>query len=121
MKSLQFFVKFEKYYSIGKVSVGLFIALGIFSISRNLEPTAKKNITSNLCAKLEALIKIRRNFEFYLSEQKNDIQENIKKTNQQLEAHMNIKTRFADQGSLKGEYLYSGDYLCRTRERRRGD
>ena len=114
-------MNFERFYLIGKIFVGLFIALGLFSISRNLEPTAKKNKTSNLCTKLEALVKIRNEFQFALSEEKNDIQENLKKTSQQIESHMNIKTRFSDQGSLTGEYLYSGEYICRNRERSRRD
>ena len=113
-------MNFERYCSIGKISVGLFIALGLFSISRNLEPIARKNTISNLCAKMEALIQMRNNFDG-LSEEKNDIQENIKKTNQNLESHMNIKTRFADLGSSTGQYLYSGEYICRNRERRRGN
>ena len=72
-----FLVYFERFYSIGKISVDLFIALGLFSISRNHEPTVK-NIRSNLWKKLEVLVNSRNNFEKNLSQEKNDIKENIK-------------------------------------------
>ena len=94
--------------------MGLFIGLGLFSISQNLEPIARKNTIRNLCLKMEALISMRNNF-VGLSKEKNDIQEKIKKTNQHLESRMNIKTRFADLGSSAGQYLYSGEYICRGR------
>ena len=110
-------MNFEKFYSIGKLSVGLLIALGLFSISRNLEPIARKNKLDNLCTKFYAQIGLRKKFKYYLTIKSNDIQENIKKTSQQLESHMNIKKRFSDDGSLKGEYLYSGDDICQNQER----
>lgn len=110
--SFCFFVNFERFYSIGKISVGFFIALGLFSISRNLEPTARKDKLDNLCSKYNAQIRIRKKFESSLSEKNNNIQENIEKTSKELESHMKIKKRFSDKGDYSGEYLYGGDSIC---------
>ena len=106
-------MNFERFYSIGKISVGLFIALGLFSISRNLEPTARKDKLDNLCSKYYAQIKLRKDFEFFLTKKnRNNIQENIEKTSKKLESHMNIKRRFVDKGEYIGDYLYGGDSIC---------
>ena len=112
------FVKFEKYYSIGKLSVGLLIALGIFSVSRNLEPIARKNKLENLCTKYYAQIRIRNEFQYYLSQKNYDaIQDEIRKTSQKLESYMNIKKRIGDKGSQIGKYLFAGDSICKNEER----
>ncbi len=109
-------MNFERFYSIGKISVGLFIALGLFSISRNLEPTARKDKLDHLCAKYNSQIGIRNRFEYYFSQEKYDeVQDEIKKTSQQIESYMNIKKRVGEGGSLKGKYLYSGDVICDKR------
>ena len=106
-------MNFERFYSIGKISVGLFIALGLFSISRNLEPTARKNKLDLLCAKYYSQVGYRVRFEYYLSQEKyNEVQDEIKKTSKQIESYMNIKKRVGDGGSEKGKYLYSGDIIC---------
>tara|TARA_B100000212_G_scaffold238257_1_gene181349 strand:- start:588 stop:923 length:336 start_codon:yes stop_codon:yes gene_type:complete len=109
-------VNFERIYSIGKISVGLFIALGLFSISRNLELTARKDKLDILCAKYFAQIGIRNEFQYGLSDENNNaVQDEIKKTSQQLESFMNIKKRIGDKGIHKGKYLYSGDLICRKK------
>jgi len=111
-------VNFERFYSIGKISVGLFIALGLFSISRNLEPTARKNKLDLLCTKYYAQIRIRNEFQYYLSQKNYDaIQVEIGKTSQKLESSMNIKKRIGDRGSEIGKYLYAGDSICKNEER----
>ena len=103
---------------MGKLSVGLFIALGLFSISRNLEPIARKDKLENLCTKYAAQIEIRNKFEYDLSRENNDaVQDEIKKTSQKLESFMNIKKRTSDRDLLIGEYLYAGDAICKNEER----
>ena len=109
-------MNFERFYSIGKISVGLFIALGLFSISRNLEPTARKDKLDILCAKYFTQIGIINEFQYGLSDENiNAVQDEIKKTSKQLESFMNIKKRIGDKGIRKGKYLYSGDLICREK------
>lgn len=103
---------------MGKLSVGLLIALGLFSISRNLEPIARKNKLDNLCSKFAAQIEIRNKYENNFSQEKKDaVQDEIKKTSQKLESFMDIKKRVGDRGSRIGKYLYAGDAICRNEQR----
>ena len=103
---------------MGKLSIGLFIALGLFSISRNLEPITRKNKLDNLCTKFAAQIEIRNKYEYNFSQEKKDaVQDEIKKTSQKLESFMDIKKRVGDRGSRIGKYLYVGDAICKNEQR----